>query len=383
MTLNISGRMKVKSLKSQFKDEFGLSIRVYDGRSFADDDATLASVRKGDSKGGEITPRKNTKVGNLEDKIMDMFGIKTQISGSDDSYLCNNDLTLKAALEEDKLKMARKEKKAVGSDVSVSEIEQGSDVNKTSHITSLSGISETKQKFRYRIESSNYGGEITLGTVPKDFVDYWMPILEEDCDFDLINAVVDSGEEREDSSPQLGKTWDECDDIEHINASYANGEWSVYAVPADGSDDESDDEKIWEGENAEPVKLYSREVIHNTDIDIENEKNPEDYVPVLSFLSEEKGNFGVWFVNTDEPFDHKKLTFGLLEMNLGEMVERVFYNEEELEINYDYCESRGKAYYASVGFMNKKYRETPEQYTLEILKKGGYFDEVYANYYDE
>ena len=123
MALNISGRMKVKTLKSQFKDEFGLSIRIYDGRSFADDDATLASIRKGDSKGGEFSPRKNTKVGNLEDKIEEMFGIKTQISGSDDSYLCNNDLTLKAALEEDVFKMERKEKKAAKQMSSIEDID--------------------------------------------------------------------------------------------------------------------------------------------------------------------------------------------------------------------------------------------------------------------
>ncbi len=49
--LKVTGRMKVKSLKKAFLKEFKLSIRIYDGRSFADDDATLASIRKGDSKG--------------------------------------------------------------------------------------------------------------------------------------------------------------------------------------------------------------------------------------------------------------------------------------------------------------------------------------------
>ena len=38
---NINGRMKVKTLKTDFKKEFGLSIRVYVGVNFADDDATL------------------------------------------------------------------------------------------------------------------------------------------------------------------------------------------------------------------------------------------------------------------------------------------------------------------------------------------------------
>jgi len=112
MALNINGRMKVKTLRADFKKEFGLTLRVYDGRSFANDDSTLAAIRKGDSKGGEFGPRKNTKVGNLEDKIMDMFGIKTQVAGSDDSYLCDNDLTLSGALEADQKKMEKKSKKS-------------------------------------------------------------------------------------------------------------------------------------------------------------------------------------------------------------------------------------------------------------------------------
>lgn len=101
MALSIKGRMKVKTLKADFKEEFGLTLRVYDGRSFADDNATLAAIRKNDNKGGEFSPKRNTKVGNLEDKIMDIFGIKTQVASSDDSYLCDNDFTLAKALEAD------------------------------------------------------------------------------------------------------------------------------------------------------------------------------------------------------------------------------------------------------------------------------------------
>jgi len=104
--------MKVKTLKANFLEEFGLTLRVYDRRSFADPEATLASIRKGDSKGGEFSPRKNTKVGNLEDKIFEMFGLKTQVSGSDDRYLCDNDLTLNTAQQEDEKKSERKELKA-------------------------------------------------------------------------------------------------------------------------------------------------------------------------------------------------------------------------------------------------------------------------------
>ena len=43
---NISGRMKIKTLKDDFKSEFGGTLRVYDGRSHADDSATVGSVAK-------------------------------------------------------------------------------------------------------------------------------------------------------------------------------------------------------------------------------------------------------------------------------------------------------------------------------------------------
>ena len=112
MALKIQGKMKVKTLKADFKEEFGLSLRVYDGKSFADVESTLASIRKSENKGGELTPKRNMLVGNLEDKLMELFGIKTQISGSNDAYLCNDNLTLASALEEDAKKLARKAKKA-------------------------------------------------------------------------------------------------------------------------------------------------------------------------------------------------------------------------------------------------------------------------------
>ena len=85
---------------------------MYDGRSFADDNATLASIRRGESIGGEFSPRKNTKVGNLEDKIKELFGLKTQIAGSDNSYLCDNKITLAKAKEDDDARMERKARKA-------------------------------------------------------------------------------------------------------------------------------------------------------------------------------------------------------------------------------------------------------------------------------
>lgn len=51
-------------------------------------------------------------MGNLKAKLSAAFGLKTQIVGSDDSYLCSNDLALIAPLEEHRKKLSRTAGKA-------------------------------------------------------------------------------------------------------------------------------------------------------------------------------------------------------------------------------------------------------------------------------
>ena len=94
---SIDGRMKVKTLKKQFKEAFGSTLRVYKGVGFADDDATLASIRQGDAKGGELKVSGNIKVGNFEEKMKEIFGVKVQVANSDDSKLSSNDISISAA----------------------------------------------------------------------------------------------------------------------------------------------------------------------------------------------------------------------------------------------------------------------------------------------
>lgn len=91
---SISGKMKVKTLKADFKKAYGSTLRVYYGQKFADDDATLASIRKGDAKGGEVAINGKMLVGNFENKIMEEFGIKIQVANPDDSKLVDDKTTL-------------------------------------------------------------------------------------------------------------------------------------------------------------------------------------------------------------------------------------------------------------------------------------------------
>ena len=96
----LDGRMKVKTLKANFKKEFGASLRVYATvacQTPADDETTLAALRAEGYKGGELVVGGNLRVGNFEKKIAELYGIGVQEANADDSQLADNDITLVAA----------------------------------------------------------------------------------------------------------------------------------------------------------------------------------------------------------------------------------------------------------------------------------------------
>lgn len=99
--LKIDGRMKVKTLKANFKAAFGSSLRVYKSTTckgaMADDDATLASLRGEGAKGGELTVGGNKKVGTFETEFAANWGIGVQVANAKDTALADNNATLVAA----------------------------------------------------------------------------------------------------------------------------------------------------------------------------------------------------------------------------------------------------------------------------------------------
>jgi len=227
-------------------------------------------------------------------------------------------------------------------------------------------------KFRYRIEAGNYGGELTIGEVSADFVEYWKHEEQEDLidqvvSFDDYSDDPEDALEDPDAPPMLDSYWHDIDDLEHQNGCYADGSWTITPVPADGSDDWAYDDSF----EVEPTHMYSRECYSSDEIDEEYE---DQTVPVLAFHSSEKGSFACWFLDTDEEFDAEKLRFGSCESDLADLVETVYYGKEELESNYDYNDTTGKAYYARVGYVNRKWHDPLDYYTPEQLEEDGYFD---------
>lgn len=94
----LNGRTKVKTLKANFKENFGSTLRVYKSATckgaFADDEATLASIRAEGFKGGDLVVKGNMQVGNFEKKVAELYGIGVQVANSDDTKLADNTLTL-------------------------------------------------------------------------------------------------------------------------------------------------------------------------------------------------------------------------------------------------------------------------------------------------
>lgn len=96
--LTINGRMHVKTLKAEFKNAFGASLRVYKSTHFAPDDATLASCRESEgAKAGEMAVKGTITVADFERDFEDLFGIKVQVANADNTKLAKNDATLTEA----------------------------------------------------------------------------------------------------------------------------------------------------------------------------------------------------------------------------------------------------------------------------------------------
>lgn len=93
-TLTIDGRLKVKTLKDNFKEAFGGTLRVYNGNKKTDDDATLASIRTNDTASGEVECTENMTVGEFETELAEKFGIKVQVASPDDWVLALDEYTL-------------------------------------------------------------------------------------------------------------------------------------------------------------------------------------------------------------------------------------------------------------------------------------------------
>ena len=235
------------------------------------------------------------------------------------------------------------------------------------------------------IRGSNYGGEMTIGEVTKEFVEYWQPIVKEEGDGRLVEHLMSLDVWDEDPEDQDGfdkdsppvyedmetwNNWYECDDFHHENSSSGTELWAFEGSGADYD---------WDTRiEFEPHQLYSRECY--TQETPATEHKDDNSVPVLVFYSSEKGDFGGWDIELadDEEFDPNKVAVSIVETDQGEMIERLWYNKKEYDQDYDSVDTRGKGYYAGVAYFNTRW---PDPHLNEETDKE-MWDEAWE-YYDE
>ena len=210
----------------------------------------------------------------------------------------------------------------------------------------------SKRYFRVTTQSA-YGGEIVVGTVSQEFVDYW-----QNSDESLVEAMWNYDDAVEEGAPPLGtepdasQEWHDQDDIEHYNNCSEESCLWVCEVDADGEEIGEDTRFDEFGEN-----------VYNREGGMVYESIPTDYgqddkwIPVVTMYSVEKGGFWDATVETDgEDFDPEKIHFGVIENNMDCLIESVYYGKEELELGFDWCDTRGKDSIAEVGYINETYQ---------------------------
>jgi hypothetical protein len=99
--IDVTGNMKVYTLKEKFKESFGTEIRVYKtlntgkGSRPADDKSTLASIGDTSRKVESMTIKKSKTVGTIENEFKEVMGIGIQIMTPDGKNFAPNDIKLK------------------------------------------------------------------------------------------------------------------------------------------------------------------------------------------------------------------------------------------------------------------------------------------------
>ena len=118
---HMNSRMKVKSVQRLFKENFGLTLRVYKGKQFADPDLTVSQLNKRtsdeiDANQKDITIKASMNVGDFEKEIKNVYGLTVQVADEFDKYLINDRYTLGQASRREPLIDWLKEKNYKGID---------------------------------------------------------------------------------------------------------------------------------------------------------------------------------------------------------------------------------------------------------------------------
>lgn len=218
----------------------------------------------------------------------------------------------------------------------------------------------------FKIELNGYGGEFCMGKSTPEFVKYWQARDEDQLVEHLVGANWDDEEMLDTESPDMTEDgnismW-ECDDYVHLNSCYADNGYWVQEVALN-------DPSAWDEDYQTVTDPHENEVEIGDAVRHDNfehwiggreaytcseDTEGDDIVPVIKYHSSEKGNFGIAYVVTDgEEFDPELVGVAVVETDMAEFVEALYYGKQQLEICYDWADTNGKGTYAEVGYVKE------------------------------
>jgi len=112
---HLAPNKKVSTIKAEFKENFGLSLRVYKGKQFADDGMTFAALNRKtrkeiDAQAESLEIKASMTIGDFEKLVDEHFGLTVQVANEYDTYCVGNTYTLGQASRKDDLKNWCKER---------------------------------------------------------------------------------------------------------------------------------------------------------------------------------------------------------------------------------------------------------------------------------
>lgn len=112
---SIEPNEKLKTVQASFKENFGLTLRVYKGKMLADHELTFAQLNEKTSKkvvwnADNLKIKANMTIKQVEDLIDDQFGLTVQVANEYDTYCVGNHYTIgQASRKEDLEDWCKKE----------------------------------------------------------------------------------------------------------------------------------------------------------------------------------------------------------------------------------------------------------------------------------
>lgn len=104
---HIAANKKLKTIQAEFKENFGLTLRIYKGKQLADPELTIAALNQKTTKditatSDDLSIKASTNIGDFEKLIEQHYGLTVQVANEFDTYCVNNKYTLgQAARKED------------------------------------------------------------------------------------------------------------------------------------------------------------------------------------------------------------------------------------------------------------------------------------------